>query len=109
VTPALLRELSVHFQVRACTGRSRWELKLAEELLEFTFPLSTTSEDVKKPDPRALLRLVPDGTLLTVMLGDSEDDRRTVERARPLTRAPIRYHHVVETPLPFLNTLLEAG
>jgi phosphoglycolate phosphatase-like HAD superfamily hydrolase len=109
VTSALLRELATHFEIRACTGRSRWELKLAQDRLGFTFPLATTSEDVRKPDPHALLRLVPPGTVLTVMLGDSEDDRRTVERARPLTGAPIRYHHVVETPVPFLSSLLEAG
>jgi phosphoglycolate phosphatase-like HAD superfamily hydrolase len=105
---ALLHQLARSYSLRACTGRTRWELSLAQELLGFEFVQATTSEDVRKPNPQALLRLLPAEAREAVMLGDSEDDRRTVEAARPLTSAPLSYHHVVDSPVPFLNSLLEA-
>ena len=107
VTSAQLRSLSKRFAVRACTGRSRWELDRAEELLGFTFPLATTSEIVRKPNPQALLRLLPGNATEVWMLGDTEDDRRTVEAATAHTPLPLRYFHVVDSPLPYLRPLLE--
>ncbi len=106
VPPGMLHSLSQTHAIRACTGRSRWELERAEELLSFHFPLATTSEQLRKPNPQALLRLLPEETTSVWMLGDSEDDRRTVEAARPLLAVPMTYRHVVDSPLPHLDELL---
>jgi phosphoglycolate phosphatase-like HAD superfamily hydrolase len=109
VPPGLLAQfVDRGFTLRACTGRNRWALDRAEELLGFVFPFATTSEDVRKPDPRALLRLLPEQSTGVVMLGDSEDDRRTVENARPLTRFPLQFEHVTDSPVAFLTRLLGA-
>jgi phosphoglycolate phosphatase-like HAD superfamily hydrolase len=96
-TERLVR-LASRANVAACTGRDRTELALAEERLGFRFPVATTCEDVRKPDPRALLRLAPGGDFF----GDSEDDRRCAQAAG------FRFHPVTDSPLPALDAILEA-
>jgi phosphoglycolate phosphatase-like HAD superfamily hydrolase len=83
VERALLEELGARHRVVACTGRDRWELERAQETLGFTFSDATVMEDVKKPDPRALLRLVRDSDDAVVLVGDTEADRLCAESARP--------------------------
>jgi phosphoglycolate phosphatase-like HAD superfamily hydrolase len=107
VESTLLRDLSARWRIVACTGRDRWELTRAEELLDFQFHDATTRDTVKKPHADALLRLVPEGAARVVMFGDSEDDRRTVENARAKTSVPIEYHHVTTSPESLLRALLE--
>jgi phosphoglycolate phosphatase-like HAD superfamily hydrolase len=72
--------------VVACTGRDAWELARAEELLGHRFAASTTMEQARKPDPQALLRLVPPEATVVALFGDTHADRRCVlaaRRARP--------------------------
>ncbi|GAC1588323.1 MAG: hydrolase [Polyangiales bacterium] len=116
VSPSLLHALAARYAVRACTGRNRWELARAEELLGFDFPLATTSDDVKKPHPDAVLRLITEGTTHAIVVGDSADDRRTVEAARGASKVCFHYqhvshHHLDSEPyhllLPYLQSLLE--
>jgi phosphoglycolate phosphatase-like HAD superfamily hydrolase len=107
VESTLLRELSARWRVVACTGRDRWELARAEELLHFQFHDATTREIVKKPHADALLRLIPDGAARVLMFGDSHDDRRTVENAREMSSIPIEYEHVTRSPESLLRALLE--
>lgn len=78
----LLRAIERRHRVVACTGRDRWELDKAQELLGFTFSDATTMEHVKKPDARALLRLVRDDDDAVVLVGDTEADRLCAENAR---------------------------
>lgn len=82
VEGALLHEVHARQRVAACTGRDRWELAKAEELLGFTFAHTTTMEDVRKPDPQALLRLAHDSDDAIFLLGDTAADRQCAARAR---------------------------
>jgi phosphoglycolate phosphatase-like HAD superfamily hydrolase len=107
VDSKLLRDLAFDWRLVACTGRDRWELARAEELLNFQFFDATTREIVKKPDPDALLRLVPEDATRVVMFGDSLDDRRTVENARRRSHVPMEYQHVTLSPESLLMALLE--
>jgi phosphoglycolate phosphatase-like HAD superfamily hydrolase len=91
-----LRALQDVGDVVACTGRDRWEFLEAERKLGFTFQASTVMEDVKKPDPAALLRLIQPHHTQVFLLGDTEADRRTVESARPKTTAICTFVHVDE-------------
>lgn len=93
---ARLDRLAAVANVAACTGRNREELAMAQELLGFTFPHATTAEDVRKPDPQALLRLAPRG----YFFGDTEDDRRCA------AEAGFVYHHVTDTPVKQVDALL---
>jgi phosphoglycolate phosphatase-like HAD superfamily hydrolase len=111
VSRELLESLAAKWRVVACTGRDRWEMDRAEELLGFRFHDATTSEILRKPDPAALLRLVPGEAKRIVMLGDSEDDRRTADRARAQVSIPVEYHHVDHvngSPAALLRSLLES-
>jgi phosphoglycolate phosphatase-like HAD superfamily hydrolase len=81
VPGALLAQAHARHRVVACTGRDRWELDRAQELLGFVFADVTCMEHVKKPDPHALLRLLRDEAVV-VLLGDTEADRLTVQNAR---------------------------
>jgi phosphoglycolate phosphatase-like HAD superfamily hydrolase len=74
--------LQDHADVVACTGRDQWELEHAELLLQFHFPMATTMEVVKKPNPVALLRLVQPHHRVVVLVGDTEADRLTVVAAQ---------------------------
>ena len=94
-TERLVR-LSTVANIAACTGRDRPELTLAEQRLGFRFPAWTTSEDVRKPDPQALLRLCPGGDFF----GDTEDDRRCA------AAAGFTFHHVTTTPVAALDGIL---
>ncbi|HEY1100119.1 MAG TPA: hypothetical protein VGF99_14375, partial [Myxococcota bacterium] len=71
-------------EVYACTGRDRWEFERAEERLGFSFARATIAEQVRKPDARALLRLIDDGEIpeVVVLVGDTMADRLTVKHAR---------------------------
>ncbi len=97
VEGAVLRALAARHRVAACTGRDRWEMARAEELLGFTFTARTTMEDAKKPDAHALLRLAqPDEVI--VLLGDNAADRMCAERARATGR-DVRFVHIdAKTP-----------
>ena len=97
VDGAQLHELAEKLPVAACTGRDGWELERAEELLSFSFFRATTADHVKKPEARALLRLLDDHTDTVLMVGDTAADRRTVEAART-ARPDITFHyrHVVD-------------
>jgi phosphoglycolate phosphatase-like HAD superfamily hydrolase len=103
----ILESLARSARICACTGRDRWEFDRAEELLRFTFHASSTMEDIRKPAPEALLRLLPENASEVTMFGDSEDDRRTIENARPRTSAVLRYYHVADTPGALLKLLRE--
>jgi phosphoglycolate phosphatase-like HAD superfamily hydrolase len=77
----LLRAVEAKHRVATCTGRDRWELERAQEMLDFVFRFRTTMEEVKKPKPEALLRLV-DGEDVVVLIGDTAADRMCAENAR---------------------------
>jgi phosphoglycolate phosphatase-like HAD superfamily hydrolase len=89
-----LRALQTVGDVVACTGRDRWEFAEAERKLGFTFPASTVMEDVKKPDPTALLRLIQPHHTHVFLLGDTEADRRTVDNAQAKTPARCTFVNV---------------
>ncbi len=83
VDGAVLEALSDIVDVVACTGRDRWELARAEELLGYSFARATTMEIEKKPEQRALLRLMDDKAYeLVCLVGDTHADRLTVKNAR---------------------------
>lgn len=99
VSAASIKALAAVVDVVACTGRDAWELARGEDLLGFEFGLLpalsdlparvTTVEHGKKPDPHALLRLLPPSTPSTsarppwvVLFGDTHADRKTVLEAR---------------------------
>ncbi len=87
VDGADLKALEAHVDVVSCTGRDAWEFSRAEELLGHTFAAKTTAEHAKKPDPNALLRLLPStaetaGPSFVVLFGDTHADRRTVLAAK---------------------------
>jgi phosphoglycolate phosphatase-like HAD superfamily hydrolase len=94
----VLEKLARSSRICACTGRDRWEFDRAEELLGFKFHAASTMEDVRKPAPEALLRLLPPNVTEVTMFGDSEDDRRTIENAKAKTSAVLRYFHVADAP-----------
>lgn len=75
----LLRQLTKYCDVVACTGRDPWELACAEEMLGFRFHAVTHAHIVKKPNPQALLRLLEPQHDAVLFLGDSADDRHTVD------------------------------
>ncbi len=110
VDGARLNELAEALPVAACTGRDGWELERAEELLSFSFFRATTGDHVKKPDPRALLRLLDDDTDTVLLVGDTAADRRTIEAARK-ARPDVSFHyrHVVadDTAARLITQLLE--
>ncbi|MFT5584029.1 MAG: phosphoglycolate phosphatase-like HAD superfamily hydrolase [Cognaticolwellia sp.] len=107
VPPGLMHTLSTRFEVVACTGRDRWELERAQDTLGFEFSRATTMEEVRKPDPEALLRLLPADSELCAMFGDSEDDRRVVQNAQHYTRVPLFFFPVTESPMPLLQGLVD--
>ena len=107
IPSGFMHTLSNLFEVVACTGRDRWELERAQDTLGFDFSRSTTMEEVRKPDPEALLRLLPAGAELCAMFGDSEDDRRVVQNAQPYTRVPLFFFPVTESPMPLLQGLVD--
>jgi phosphoglycolate phosphatase-like HAD superfamily hydrolase len=83
VSAAALEALSDIVDVVACTGRDRWEFERAEELLGYSFAKATTMELEKKPEPRALLRLLDDNAYdLVALVGDTHADRLTIKNAR---------------------------
>ena len=85
VEAAALEAISDIVDVVACTGRDRWELARAEELLGYSFARATTMEIEKKPEPKALLRLADDKDYaLICLVGDTHADRLTVRNARRL-------------------------
>jgi phosphoglycolate phosphatase-like HAD superfamily hydrolase len=94
VEGALLHALRSHHRVVACTGRDTWEFERAQELLDFKFDDATTMEHAKKPDPRALLRLVRPDDDVIVLVGDSEADRLCAERAGDALRRDVRFVRV---------------
>lgn len=112
VDGALLARVASRWDVAACTGRDRWELARAEELLGFSFPRATTGEDARKPDPRALLRLVEDRPAdeVVVLIGDTAADRQCAERAAATGRRVLFYEVAgPRTARGFLEALLEAN
>ena len=94
VRSGLLHELASTWRVVACTGRDRWELARAQELLSFEFHSAATAEGPRKPDPEALLTLLPKGCDEAVLVGDTEADRLTVAAARAKTSVPLRFFGV---------------
>lgn len=91
-----LEGLAELHDVVACTGRDRWEFDRAEALIGFSFARATTMEAAKKPDPRALLRLIDDERPLpdvVVLIGDTHADRLTVKHARA-ARPALRFAFV---------------
>ncbi len=81
---ARLAALESFIDVVACTGRDVWELDKGQLMIGHRFAASTTMEIAKKPDPQALLRLLPPSTSpsLVVLLGDTHADRKTIANAR---------------------------
>jgi phosphoglycolate phosphatase-like HAD superfamily hydrolase len=109
VSSSLLESLCERFTVAACTGRDAWELDHAEQKLGFCFERATTSEVVKKPDPRALLRLRDDDHDVVILVGDTEADRRCALAARKL-QAGVWYQNVSsgDDATSFLLEMLES-
>jgi phosphoglycolate phosphatase-like HAD superfamily hydrolase len=109
VSSSLLESLGERFTVAACTGRDAWELDRAEQKLGFCFERATTSDVVKKPDPRALLRLRDDDHDVVILVGDTEADRRCALAARK-QHGGVWYHHVASEidVTTFLLELLES-
>jgi phosphoglycolate phosphatase-like HAD superfamily hydrolase len=114
VDGAAIKALAGVVDVVACTGRDAWELARGEDLLGFEFGLLpahrdlparvTTVEHAKKPDPNALLRLLPPATPstsarppLVVLFGDTHADRKTVLEAQK-RRPEQRFFFVHATP-----------
>ena len=73
----LLEKIETRFNLGFITGRSRQEVRLAGEILDYDFSRVITREDYHKPDPRALRTLV--GGESGVYLGDTLNDRLLVE------------------------------
>ena len=94
VDGALLHRVAKVHRVATCTGRDRWELARAEEMLGFTFAHKTTMEDKKKPHPEALLRLARDDDDVIVLIGDTAADRMCAENARKQTTRPVVFIEV---------------
>lgn len=94
VDSTLLHALAARHRVVACTGRDTWEFEKAQELLRFRFADATTMEHAKKPDARALLRLVRDDDDVIVLVGDSEADRLCAENACAASRHHVRFIRV---------------
>lgn len=94
-----LAALEEFVDVVACTGRDAWEFERAQELLGHRFARSTTAEQAKKPDPTALLRLVPDDVApsFVVLFGDTHADRKTVLQARK-RRSELRFFFCLAAP-----------
>lgn len=101
----LLEAVAARHRVAACTGRDRWEVEKAEELLAFRFVHRTTMEDAKKPDPQALLRLAAPQDDVIFLVGDTAADRQCAERASALSGRRIHFYAVSpERPAkPFLE------
>ena len=100
VDGGLLNVLTVDFDIVAVTGRRQWSFERAQELLGFSFPRSTTAEQVRKPHPEALLRVLAPGSPICLLFGDSQDDRLLARNTRLYTRMPIHYVHVSEGASP---------
>lgn len=124
VAGAQLKELEARADVVACTGRDAWEFARCQEMLGHTFARATTAEQAKKPDPQALLRLLPKWVpaeagrpsssqpSFVVLFGDTHADRKTVLQARK-RRPELRFHfvHVSDARplLPVVEDLLQRG
>ncbi len=125
---ARLQALEDRADVVACTGRDAWEFKKAQELLGHTFARATTAEQGRKPNPEALLRLLPKWTpsssggssgqasssqpLFVVLFGDTHADRKTILQAKK-RRPELRFFfvHVGERQplLPMVEALARDG
>ncbi len=90
-----LDKLAADVAVYACTGRDQWEFDRAEERLGFVFERATIAEQVRKPDARALLRLIDEGEApeLVVLVGDTQADRLTIKHCR-LKRPDLQFAFV---------------
>jgi phosphoglycolate phosphatase-like HAD superfamily hydrolase len=101
-------------EVVACTGRDQWELSKAEQRLGYCFAKATTAEAAKKPDPRALLRLLDDDVDYgaVVLVGDTHADRLTIKRcraAKPSLTWVFVHVDLEHTALPLVQALIDAG
>lgn len=104
----LLDGVADNHAVVACTGRDAWEFERAEEMLGFNFLRATTMEQVKKPDPQALLRLF-DGEDAIILIGDTAADRMCVERAAKIASVPVGFVDVEHHPARGVLQALVAG
>lgn len=108
VDGAALAALAAVADVVACTGRDAWEFARAEELLGHTFADKTTAELAKKPDPQALLRLLPSSSPdFVVLFGDTHADRRTV-RAAQKRRPDLRFFFCLASRTQFVRDIVAA-
>lgn len=73
----LLEKAKERFKLGVITGRSKLELKLAEELMEFHFENAVTRELYVKPDPLALWHLAKGEN--GVYIGDTVNDGLMVD------------------------------
>lgn len=77
VDTGLLDEIEENFSFGYITGRSREEIALAEEILDYELRNVVTRDEYQKPDPRALSSLV--GNERGVYIGDTYNDKLLVE------------------------------
>lgn len=77
VDTTLLDEIANRFKLGYVTGRSRKEMELASQVLNYELSNTVTREDFRKPDPRALAQLVGEGS--GVYAGDTYNDGLLVE------------------------------
>ena len=76
VDTSLLNKISERHKLGFVTGRSREELELASQILEYELKNAVTSDEYLKPDPRALSSLV--GRERGVYVGDTHNDEQLV-------------------------------
>ncbi len=77
IDTVLLDEIEENFSFGYITGRSREEIELAEEILDYEIRNVVTRDEYQKPDPRALSSLVNGES--GVYIGDTYNDKLLVE------------------------------
>jgi len=84
VEPHLLQQVAGRLPVYACTGRTQPQTLAAFKAFGVSPKAFVSCENLRKPNPRALLPLL-EGSLNALFVGDSWDDCLTALNAQPLT------------------------
>ncbi|MFW6196585.1 MAG: HAD family hydrolase [Thermoplasmatota archaeon] len=90
----LIKKAERRFKIGIITGRDKKEMKLAEDIIGYKFNNVITRDEVEKPDPKCLKRLL--GSEEGIYIGDTETDRIMVERYNELYNDQVRFFKVTE-------------
>ncbi len=90
----LIKKAGKRFKIGIITGRDRKEMELAEDIIGYKFDNVITRDEFEKPDPNCLKALL--GSDEGIYIGDTETDRKMVERYNELHNDRVEFYKVTK-------------